>query len=241
MRTIPEIQSVLDVAAKNEQAFLDSLTSEERSVGSSFEHWSAKDLLAHISYWRQQMADKIRQLTNPEFDPWNQAEGDDSRNLTVYQDYRNAPWEDVHRMMKESVSNLKAALGQANPAELANPDLDPWHEGREPWRSVVSEGFTHPSIHIGQYLVEHGYAQRALSLQQEATDTLLTLDDSPDMRGMTIYNLACFQALLGESEQALENLREALGLSPRLIDWSKKDPDLVSLRSDPKYQALYEG
>ncbi len=92
---------------------------------------------------------------------------------------------------------------------------------------------------IGQYLVEQGYTKRAPALQQEATDTHLSLDDSPDARGMAIYNLACFQALSGEADRAPINLREALGLAPRLIDWSKQDPDLASLRSDARYQALY--
>src|SRR5512138_2065964 len=101
MKSIPEIQSVLDVAAVQEQAFLDGLTLEESTAESTFEHWSAKDVLAHISYWRQQMADKVRELSNPEFDPWKQND-DDSRNLVVYQTYRDSPWEDIQRMMKES-------------------------------------------------------------------------------------------------------------------------------------------
>ena len=34
-------------------------------------------------------------------------------------------------------------------------------------------------------------------------------------------------------------LAEALRLNPDLIEWSKQDSDLDSIRDDPAYQALY--
>ncbi len=239
MKSSPEIQALLDTAALQEQSFLESLTPEERSAKSTYEHWSAKDFLAHISYWRQQMAEKLQQLTNSKFDPWNPDDGDDSKNPVVYGTYQNASWEEVARMMKESVTNLKESLNQVNPQDLVNPELDPWHSGREPWRTVVGNSYNHPISHLSQYYIERGQSERALQLQQEATDVLTAFDDSPDSRGVALYNLACMQALNGKTEQALINLDKALVLSPRLISWSKQDSDLVSLRADPRYQALY--
>lgn len=39
--------------------------------------------------------------------------------------------------------------------------------------------------------------------------------------------------------RAIEELRKSLQLSPQLVEWSKQDTDLDSLRDDPAYQALY--
>jgi hypothetical protein len=36
------------------------------------------------------------------------------------------------------------------------------------------------------------------------------------------------------------HLPEALRIQPDVVEWSKEDPDLVSLHSLPAYQALYE-
>jgi tetratricopeptide (TPR) repeat protein len=61
------------------------------------------------------------------------------------------------------------------------------------------------------------------------------------------YNLACTHALLGNREAALDWLERALerrGTSARGLarekDWAARDPDLVSLREDARFQALIE-
>jgi tetratricopeptide (TPR) repeat protein len=238
MKPISVLQSAVDQAAAQEQSFIKSLSPQERSEKGTFERWSAKDTLAHIAYWRQQMGKKLRQLANPEVDPWGR-EGD-SQNEVVFKTYRDTPWDDVERMLAESIISIKTALGQANLDDLQNPALDPWHSGRAPWKTAIGNGFTHPIIHLVGYLVAHGQKAQALQLQKVANDTLLTLDDDPDWKGLTLYNLACVQALAGEHDQALEGLQEAFKLAPRLIEWSKQDTDLVSLHADPRFLALFE-
>ncbi|MEY2745466.1 MAG: hypothetical protein RL112_508 [Planctomycetota bacterium] len=59
------------------------------------------------------------------------------------------------------------------------------------------------------------------------------------------YNLACAWALLGEHERALEELRRELddpraapGAIARRKEWARADPDLASLRDDPRFSTL---
>lgn len=59
------------------------------------------------------------------------------------------------------------------------------------------------------------------------------------------YNAACTHALLGESELALDylardfrELRTSAGARLRQQEWARKDPDLTSLRGDPRFEAL---
>jgi TolB-like protein/Flp pilus assembly protein TadD len=52
------------------------------------------------------------------------------------------------------------------------------------------------------------------------------------------YNVACLFALEGEGDRALELLAGALRAGFANWDWIEHDPDLDSLRQDPRFQAL---
>ena len=59
----------------------------------------------------------------------------------------------------------------------------------------------------------------------------------PDKAGL-LYNAACFEALAGRREAALEHLRAALALEPETVrGWAEGDSDLDSLRADPAFPA----
>lgn len=53
-----------------------------------------------------------------------------------------------------------------------------------------------------------------------------------------LYNLACAEALLGETEPAMAHLSEALGGNPAFRELAREDPDFESLRSDERFAAL---
>lgn len=72
---------------------------------------------------------------------------------------------------------------------------------------------------------------------QEAKERLEgVLEREPDAAGM-VYNLACAEARLGEAEAALEHLRRAIELHERLRELAQDDPDLESIRDDPRFPA----
>jgi hypothetical protein len=53
-----------------------------------------------------------------------------------------------------------------------------------------------------------------------------------------LYNLACFEALAGRREAALEHLRAAAELAPDDVRrWAAEDADLDTLRDDPGFPA----
>ena len=52
-----------------------------------------------------------------------------------------------------------------------------------------------------------------------------------------LYNLACAEAMLGEKDEALAHLAEAVE-NPRFLEFAKTDSDLDSLRDDPRFQEL---
>lgn len=85
-----------------------------------------------------------------------------------------------------------------------------------------------------------------LAREGNGDDARAILRDAPDTPG-TLYNLACTYALLGEKEPALrylerdfqENHSDVGGLE-RQRAWARKDPDLKSLRGEPRFEALVQ-
>ena len=105
---------------------------------------------------------------------------------------------------------------------------------------IVGDVYIHSmAMHLGPLLLEHGKKKYATELQEEAAKLLSELDESQSWQGVVRYNLACHYALAGETETAIEKLREALEMNPELTEWSKEDSDLASLREEPGYLAPY--
>lgn len=52
------------------------------------------------------------------------------------------------------------------------------------------------------------------------------------------YNVACLYALEDETEKALGCLEQVIGAGFRNKEWMEKDPDLASLREDPRFHQL---
>lgn len=62
------------------------------------------------------------------------------------------------------------------------------------------------------------------------------LADHPDHASLH-YNLACYGAMAGRREVALEHLRRAFDLDPGTREWAAEDSDLDPVRDDPAYPA----
>ena len=59
-------------------------------------------------------------------------------------------------------------------------------------------------------------------------------------KAVLLYNLACAEAQLGEAEEALQHLRDALRMEPSLRADARDDNDLTKLRGDPRFVGLIE-
>ncbi len=53
-----------------------------------------------------------------------------------------------------------------------------------------------------------------------------------------LYNLACAEALLGEKDEALGHLRQAVAEHPSYAEYAREDGDLSSIRDDPRFVAI---
>jgi tetratricopeptide (TPR) repeat protein len=72
----------------------------------------------------------------------------------------------------------------------------------------------------------------------EAKQVLLDALERYEDRSTLFYNLACAEALLGETDSALEHLRTAVEGDPSLSAYLPEDKDLATLRDDPRFTEL---
>lgn len=85
------------------------------------------------------------------------------------------------------------------------------------------------TMFVGLAAVEAGDPGRAADLMAGATG------EYPGNVAV-VYNTACFEALAGRREEALEHLRAAAEIDAEKVRrWAADDTDLDSLRDDPRF------
>ncbi len=83
-------------------------------------------------------------------------------------------------------------------------------------------------------LAESGRKEDAI---REGSNAIEISPDDP----MMLYNCACLHARLGETQRALELVRQAIARGQLNFGWMKNDPDMASLRDNPEFIALTSG
>lgn len=237
MERKPKIIELLQRAQQEEQALVAALTEAERTKDGTVQAWSPKDLVAHLAAWKQHMADSLaaagRDDTIPEY------EDIDQENAQIFAAHRHLSWDEIQARSEQAQAALAAAVQMLSEGELTDPQRSSRRGGQPLWRAIVGNGFTHPMMHMAQFFAECGEKARALAMSELVAGQVSALDPSPAWQGVTLYNLACTYALIGEKKKAIVNLGQALRLNPDLVGWSKQDPDFNAIRDMPGYAALY--
>jgi hypothetical protein len=222
------------------RSFVASLSDEQRAATGAMDHWSARDVVGHLTEWIARLVSDL-ELAGQDASRHVPSNYDhiDETNAEIYAQYQSLSWEEIIARLEDSFAGLIAHTQAASADELVDTHRIPWRQGRPLWQMITGTAVEHPILHLGYFQIGNGNLAAAARLQEACTTRLLELDDIPAWRAIHIYNLACIQALSGRVEKALANLDEALRLSPDLAEWSKQDPDLAGLHDNPAYQALY--
>jgi tetratricopeptide (TPR) repeat protein len=54
----------------------------------------------------------------------------------------------------------------------------------------------------------------------------------------TQYNIASYYAVTNDAPRAVQELKKAIAMFPKMKSWLATDPDFDNIRSDPEFQKL---
>ena len=232
------LKELLEKGYQAEKELLADLSEAERKAESSLEIWTAKDIIAHNSYWRKHHAENLLGMLAGNIP--NPTEDINHANKDVYYQYREQSWDEIEALAESSCERMREALNALGNEGLERVNFLPWHQDRPLWRFVVGNIYTHPILHLADWYGKKGQTARVVEMYQTMTGLLADLDESPDWQGTIRYNVACSYSLAGEKDKAISELGEALKMNPTLVEWSQQDPDFEPIRTEAGYKALYE-
>lgn len=229
---------LLEYTFTQESVFADSLDPTERTRQGSQDKWAAKDNLAHCAAWQHTLADNLEAAMAGR--PTQRSEDFDRTNEEIFLAHLDEGIEQIMSGLQQAYEALSEQTERLGENELVSTEILPWQRGRPLWRLIAGSGAIHPFVHMATYHAQNGRAQQAVKLYRAAMPRFSALDPSPAWQGLVQYDLACVYALAGQKSKGLEALKKALRLVPELSDWARQDTDLINLREETDFRALFK-
>jgi uncharacterized damage-inducible protein DinB len=111
--------------------------------------WTVKDLVAHVTWYEQEMLDLLQQRRFAGSELWGLP--NDERNAVIYAANRDRPVEDVLSQAREVSSALFTLLEQLSEDDLINPAHFPgMPEDWQPWEVLADNTYLHYEAHTSQ-------------------------------------------------------------------------------------------
>jgi uncharacterized damage-inducible protein DinB len=228
----PVLIDLLGQAHRDQEDFIAGLDASERGAVGTPNHWTAKDQVAHMTFWRQCVVQKLAAIlahgTPPSFEPF------EAYNQRIFVERRDWPWPRVQEVSQQAYTDLVAHIERLSEEDLVSSGRFDWISDGDPLYTVVlGNSYEHTRDHLAQYFLDRGDLSRATELYERWTQRVVVTAAPDPVKGIVLYNLACFWAMHGQLGKAAGMLPEALRLAPRLEEWSRSDPDLAALRPQP--------
>jgi tetratricopeptide (TPR) repeat protein len=228
------ILDLLDHAYREEKAFVEALSVDERCVPGTPARWSAKDTVAHIAAWKLRAAHMLATLRSGE--PGLDLESLERFNERVFREHLDLAWPEILVESARAYELLREQTEATPDAVLLAPEESEGHD--EPvWWFVVGVGCNHAVGHLAEYLFEQGDPARAIEMQEKLANPLLQLNASPAWRARVHYGLAIYYAAGALVGKAVEALKAAGRFDPALVERSKSDPHLAALHRNAAAQS----
>lgn len=225
----PILLDLLHQAHLDQDAFLHELNTDEYTAIGTPEYWSAKDHVAHMTFWRQRLVLKLTAILNQERSP--DFEDFEQLNPVIFEEQRYRAWSDILAESGQVDAELYTLVDQLSEEDLTAFNRFDWLPNGEPlYTSFMGNCYEHARDHFAQYYLDRHDLPRATYISESWTDKVVQTEAPEAVKGAVLYNLACFYALHEQMEKASVTLQQALTLAPHLKEWSLSDSDLIALR-----------
>ena len=189
--------------------------------------WNPKDFQAHLTAWKARQSDRLaatregRELPPPMDDAEEDAVNAELRATRI-----DWPWPAIAGEADAVAERLAQELRQADPEVL--------RASERLLGGTFGNGVLHTLTHI-RWLLEAGVPLDRAGVAAFEDEALQVLDEPaiPEKpRAVGLYDLACYHALRGAPDLARTLLRSAFRMDPELVDYSRTDEELESIRGD---------
>lgn len=224
------ILNLLRQSHRDEEAFLQQLSEDERTAIGDWKRWSAKDHVAHTTFWHRDLVMKLTAIIqHQEQAPSDQDE--EHLNSNTFEQNKLRSWADIHAEAEQVYAELLKLTEQLSEEELTTPNRYSWISGDKPLYAAFLGGwYEHDQEHLVYYYLDRHDLDRAIALRERCANRVIQAQVPEWVKGSFLYNLACFYAQQNLLEKASALLQEAVTLAPRLQARAKNDPDLKALR-----------
>jgi len=230
MANLPSLLSLASFSGQVEAEFVAELTPPERQAIGVPDDWAAKDLVAHVTTWRQRGAEDLKAILRGPLLP--EPQEFDEVNRAIFDQNHGQAWEVVLGRVKKPWESFTMALRDLTEDRLAarGAEVQP---DRPLWRRVTVDAGNHPVLHYAEFARRRGRGASATQWMEGLSPLLLAVDPAgrPLQPGLPLRPN-------GMPDKALDSLRASLELSPGPREWSRQDSDLAPLHEDPRFLAL---
>jgi|SRR5579885_587298 len=212
----------------DEAAFLQDLSETERTAIGTPELWSAKDHMAHRTFWHQDLVLKLTAILQHQEVPSSE-ESEEQLNSMVFEQHKLRPWSAIHAEAERVYAELIKLIEQLSEEDLTTSNRFTSITGGRPLYTVfLGPCYEHDQEHLAQYYSDRHDLQRAIEIREKCANRVIQAEVPAWVKGSFLYNLACFYAQQ-DRLKAAALLQEALTLAPDLKERSKSDSDLVAV------------
>jgi tetratricopeptide (TPR) repeat protein len=225
----PILLDLLHQAHRDQDAFLQELNTAERAAIGTPEYWSAKDHVAHMTFWRQRLVLRLQAIIQKV--PQPESENFELLNPVIFEEQRYHPWPDILSESDHVYAELITLSAQLTEEDLTTFNRFAWNPNREPlYTAFMGNWYEHTQQHLAQYYLDRHDLPRAIRTYEVWARRVVEAEVPEVLKGIVLYNLACFYATHTQLEKASATLQQSLLLAPHLKEWSLSDLDLVVLR-----------
>ncbi|GCE05379.1 DinB family protein [Dictyobacter aurantiacus] len=227
----PLLLELLQQAQDRQNAFFLQLPSGELEVIGEPYYWSAKDHVAHLTFWRRHLVARVRAILRGETPP--SSKDFERINTIVFTENRYRSWPDILAESDQVYTELITLSEQLTEEDLTAFNRFDWiGQGLPLYLLYMGGCYEHTQIHLGYYLSERHNVQRAREIHEEWSSSVIDRREAPDaLKGNLLYNLACFYATHSYMEKTRTTLQQSIALDPQNEEFARTDPDLAELYS----------